>query len=65
MRDLLNQLLCRKTFQETWPNVYPDAVAKGKQTVLQLEKIRNQPITMTEIMNQHKLLGSWWNDIPG
>ena len=65
MRDLLNQLLTRETFQETWPEFYPDAVAKGKQTVLQLEKIRNQPITMTEIMNQHKLLGSWWNDIPG
>ena len=63
--DLLTQLLLRKTFQETWPDVYPDALVKGKQTVLQLEKIRNDKITMTDIMNQHQLLGSWWNAIPG
>lgn len=63
--DLLTQLLLRETFQETWPDVYPDALVKGKQTVLQLEKIRNDKITMTDIMNQHQLLGSWWNAIPG
>jgi len=63
--DLLTQLLFRETFQETWPDVYPDALVKGKQTVLQLEKIRNDKITMTDIMNQHQLLGSWWNAIPG
>ena len=65
MADLLTQLLFRETFQETWPDVYPDALVKGKQTVLQLEKIRNDKITMTDIMNQHQLLGSWWNAIPG
>ena len=65
MRDLLRQLLTRKTFQETWPDVYPEAIVKGKQTVLQLEKIRKHAVTMTDIMNQNQLLGSWWNDIPG
>jgi hypothetical protein len=65
MRDLLNQLLTRETFQETWPKLYPEAIVKSKQTVLQLEKIRKHAVTMTDIMNQNQLLGSWWNDIPG
>ena len=61
--DLLTQLLFRKTFQEEWPDAYPNALVQGKQTVLQLEKIRNQSITMTEIMDKNPLLGSWWNGI--
>jgi hypothetical protein len=63
MRDLLQQLLERPTFEETWPDVYPDAVQKGRQTVLQLEKIRKDKLIMADIVKQNPVLEAWWHDI--
>jgi len=63
VKDMLEQLKTRSTFEETWPDLYPDAVLKGKQTVLQLENIRKHSTTMSDILDKDVILGKWWNDI--
>lgn len=63
MQDLLMQLRTRPTFQETWPDQYPQAIARGKARVLKLESIRNQNILMSQIMQQRPAVCKWWNEI--
>jgi hypothetical protein len=50
LRDMLVQLKTRPTFEEQWPNTYRQGLASGRDRVLQLESIRKQKITMTEIL---------------
>ena len=52
LRDILVQLKTRPTFAEQWPNEYQQAIAKGKARMLQLEQIRTQSITMTDILSE-------------
>ena len=63
MRDVLTQLKNRPTFEEQWPDTYKQAIAKGKARVLQLENIRTQKITMTDILSQRKDVLEWWMNI--
>ena len=63
LRDVLLQLKTRPTFAEQWPNEYAKGLAKGKARVLQLEKIRTQKITMTEILAERPAVLEWWNNI--
>lgn len=63
MRDLLLQLKNRPTFDEQWPDTYRAALAKGRARVLQLEKIRTQKVTMTDILSQRKDVLEWWMNI--
>ena len=63
MRDILVQLKNRPTFEEQWPNEYKQGLAKGKARVLQLEQIRTQKVTMTDILSQRKDVLEWWMKI--
>jgi hypothetical protein len=63
MRDVLLQLKSRPTFDEQWPDTYRAALAKGRARVLQLENIRTQKVTMTDILSQRKDVLEWWMNI--
>jgi hypothetical protein len=60
LRDILVQLKTRPTFQEQWPAEYAKAIAKGKARVLQLEQIRTQSVTMTDILSERPDVLRWW-----
>jgi hypothetical protein len=63
--DVLTNLLTRPTFEEQWPDEYKNARTKGKNRILELERIRpnETPITMEEILKQHSKAYRWWNEI--
>jgi hypothetical protein len=63
MRDVLLQLKNRPCFEEQWPDTYQEGLVKGKARVLQLEQIRTQRITMTDILSQRPDVLKWWMEI--
>lgn len=63
MRDVLTQLKTRPTFQEQWPNEWQAGLKKGKARVLELERIRTQKITMTDILSSRPEILKWWIEI--
>jgi hypothetical protein len=63
MRDLLTQLKTRPTFAEQWPDTYQAALVKGKARVLQLEQIRRDTYTMSDILSSDKEMHDWWKSI--
>jgi hypothetical protein len=63
LRDILVQLKTRQTFEEQWPDIYRQGLASGRARVLQLESIRTQTITMTEILSARPAVLEWWNNI--
>jgi hypothetical protein len=63
LRDVLLQLKQRPTFEQQWPDQFAKGLAKGKARVLQLESIRTQRITMTEILADRPAVLEWWNNI--
>jgi len=63
-KDILLQLKLRPTFQEQYGiEAYLKGVAKGKTRILQLESIRQQSITMDEILSKRQDVYEWWNSI--
>ena len=63
LRDMLTQLKTRQTFEEQWPDTYRQGLASGRDRVLQLESIRTQKITMSEILAERPAVLEWWNNI--
>lgn len=63
MRDVLLQLKTRPTFAEQWPDTYQAGLVKGKARVLQLEQIRTQTVTMTDILGSRPEVLEWWMKI--
>jgi len=63
MRDVLLQLKTRPTFSEQWPDQYQEGLRKGKARVLQLERIRTQTVTMTDILGTRPDVLKWWMQI--
>ena len=63
MRDVLLQLKTRPCFEEQWPDQYRAGLAKGKARVLQLEQIRTQSVTMTDILGSRPEVLEWWMKI--
>jgi len=63
MQAVLMQLKNRPTFEEQWPNEYRSALAQGRARVLQLEQIRTQPLTMTDILSARPDVLKWWMEI--
>jgi len=63
MRDVLVQLKNRPVFEEQWPNEYKEAIARGKARILQLERIRTQSTTMTDILSARPDVLEWWMKI--
>jgi len=62
MRDILEQLLTRPTFEEQWPDTFAKELAKGKRRVLQLEAIRGGT-TLADILAEDPEILAWYNDI--
>ena len=63
MRDVLLQLKTRPTFAEQWPDTYQAGLSRGKARVLQLEQIRTQSVTMTDILGSRPEVLEWWMQI--
>jgi hypothetical protein len=63
LMDTLVQLKTRPTFGEQWPNEYKQALAKGKRRMLQLEQIRGDTFTMSDILAERPAVLEWWNQI--
>jgi len=63
MRDVLLQLKNRPCFEEQWPDQYQAGLSKGKARVLQLEQIRTQSVTMTDILGARPEVLEWWMQI--
>jgi len=63
MRDVLLQLKLRPCFEEQWPDQYQAGLSKGKSRVLQLEQIRTQSVTMTDILGTRPEVLEWWMKI--
>jgi len=61
--DVLEQLLLRPTLQEEYTTDYMQGMCKGKERILALESIREQPITMDEILQQDEGMYDWWTNI--
>ena len=63
MQAVLTQLKNRPTFEEQWPNEYKKSLAQGRDRVLQLEHIRTQKTTMTDILSARPEILKWWMNI--
>ena len=63
LRDMLIQLKTRPTFQEQWPDEYESAVAKGKARMLQLESIRQDSVTLADILSMRADVYEWFRSI--
>jgi sulfatase maturation enzyme AslB (radical SAM superfamily) len=63
MQSVLTQLRSRPTFAEQWPDTYLAGITKGKKRILQLEKIRKDVYTMSDILASRPAVLEWWNQI--
>jgi hypothetical protein len=63
LRDILVQLKTRPTFAEQWPDSYKESIVKGKQRILELEKIRTCSTNMEKILSQRPAVANWWRSI--
>ena len=63
MCDVLLQLKNRPCFEEQWPDQYQAGLSRGKARVLQLEQIRTQSVTMTDILGSRPDVLKWWMQI--
>ena len=63
LRDILQQLKNRPTFEEQWPDTWQQGLAKGKKRVLKLEKIRQDTYTLADILEQDPDIAEWYEKI--
>jgi MoaA/NifB/PqqE/SkfB family radical SAM enzyme len=63
LHDVLTQLRHRPTFEEQWPEQYNAGLEKGKQRVLQLERIRGDTYTLTDIVAPDTEIAKWYESI--
>ena len=63
LQDMLLQLKNRPTFQEQWPREWQQGLAKGKQRVLQLEQIRKDSYTLSNIVAPDPEIAKWYESI--
>ena len=63
LRQVIEQLKTRPTFQEQWPDDYLTGWARGKSRILQLEQVRKDSYTMSDILKQDKEIHDWWQSI--
>jgi hypothetical protein len=63
LKDVLLQLKQRPTFAEQWPATYRESIIKGKRRILELERIRKDSFTMSDILKDDDDIYRWWQDI--
>ena len=65
LRDILIQLKTRPTFQEQYPDSWKSSLAEGKRRMLQLENIRQDELTLADILSERKDAFEWYQSING
>jgi Iron-sulfur cluster-binding domain len=63
LRDVLVQLKHRPTFAEQWPDTYEQGLGKGKRRVLQLEQLRGDTYTLSDILAEDRDIKEWYDAI--
>jgi hypothetical protein len=65
LRDVLNQLGTRPTFDEQWSQgeAAAAALSQGKRRVLELERIRGDTYTLDTILQQDPEIHEWYHKI--
>jgi hypothetical protein len=63
LRDILIQLKTRPTFQEQYPDTWHTALAEGKRRMLQLESIRQDQLTLADILSERREVYEWYQSI--
>jgi hypothetical protein len=63
LRDILIQLKTRTTFQEQYPDTWQSALARGKHRMLQLESIRQDELSLADILLERKPAFEWYQSI--
>ena len=63
LRDILIQLKTRPTFQEQYPDTWQSALAQGKARMLQLESIRQDKLTLADILLERHDAFEWYQSI--
>jgi len=63
LRDVLNQLGTRPTFAEQWPDTYKAALLQGKRRIQQLESIRGDTYTLSDILGQDPEIQEWYHGL--
>jgi hypothetical protein len=63
MQDVLVQLKHRPTFEEQWPDTYKEGLALGKRSLLKLEEIREDKLTLGDILKQDPEIYEWYQNI--
>jgi len=63
LKDIMQQLKNRPTFEEEWPDTFEQAAISGKSRLLKLEEIRTQPTTMAYILEKDPEIYEWWKNI--
>ena len=64
LREILEQLKNRPTFEEQWPDTWQEGLVRGKRRVLQLEKIRRDTYTLENILEKDLEIYEWYRAIP-
>ena len=63
MQDIFVQLKNRPTFEEQWPDTYKEGLALGKRSLLTLEEIREDKLTLADILKQDPEIYEWYQNI--
>jgi len=63
LRDVMENLLNRPTFEEQWPMEYQAGLVKGRARIERLESIRTARTNMTQILSTRPAILEWWNQI--
>jgi len=63
IKDVLEQLKTRPTFEEQWPDQYQSALLKGKFRVIELERIRQDRYTLRDILRSRPEILEWYDSI--
>jgi hypothetical protein len=64
LQDVLLELLKRPTFEQQWPEEYAAGLVRGKQRILQLEAVRQDALTLADILAADPEIKEWYDAIP-
>jgi hypothetical protein len=63
MRDVLVQLKSRPTFEEQWPDTYKPILLAAKERNSNIERIREDNYTMSDILKEDAEVYEWWQNL--
>jgi hypothetical protein len=63
MQDMLIQLKTRPTYEEQWPTWYRARLIQAKQRMLDIERVRQDKYTLSDIFKERKDVYEWWHEL--